>query len=148
MSAALLPLALVLAGAVGSTGLPHASVSVNDHVFSVQIAASETARQHGLMGRDHLTANAGMWFVFDQAKPRFFWMKNTPIALDMLFFDADRRLVSMQVNVPPCKADPCPLYPSGKPAKYVLEVPAGTAWRLELHPGAVASVKGPAHAAR
>ena len=82
---------------------------------------------HGLMMRSTLAADHGMLFVFPDTAARAFWMKNTLIPLDILYFDADRRLVSMQLDVPPCTADPCPTYPSSAAARYVLELSAGTA---------------------
>jgi uncharacterized membrane protein (UPF0127 family) len=69
-------------------------------------------------------------------------MKNTLIPLDMLYFDADRRLVSMQPDVPPCRADPCPTYPSNAPARYVLELPAGTARRIGVQAGDELKIDG------
>jgi uncharacterized membrane protein (UPF0127 family) len=76
-----------------------------------------------------------MLFVFDDDAPRAFWMKNTKISLDMLFFNAERKLVSVQHRVPPCVADPCPAYSSGAPARYVLELNGGQAEKLGLTPG-------------
>ena len=62
-------------------------------------------------------------------------MKNTKIPLDMLFFDADRKLLSVQHDVQPCTADPCPPYSSGAPARYVLELNAGQSKKLGVAPG-------------
>ena len=73
--------------------------------------------------------------IADDDAMRAFWMKNTKLPLDMLFFDADRKLVSVQPNVPPCVADPCPAYSSGAPARYVLELNAGQAAKLGVTSG-------------
>ena len=63
-------------------------------------------------------------------------MKNTRIALDILYFDDARRLVSQQRDVPPCSAgNRCPPYPSTGPARYVLELNAGEAARIGLKDG-------------
>ena len=43
-----------------------------------------------------------MLFVHDREEPQAYWMKNTHIPLDILFFDNARRLVSQQRDVPPC----------------------------------------------
>jgi uncharacterized membrane protein (UPF0127 family) len=54
-------------------------------------------------------------------------MKNTKIPLDILYFDHNRKLVSAQLQVPPCSAgDQCPPYPSEGAALYVLELNAGS----------------------
>ncbi len=118
------------------------SVVLDQHTFSVELATTAKMRAHGLMDRDHLADNHGMLFVFAQQQPQAFWMKDTLIPLDILFFDKDRKLVSMQLNVPPCKMMPCPTYPSSKPALYVLELPAGTAVAIGASVGDVMTIKG------
>jgi uncharacterized membrane protein (UPF0127 family) len=111
------------------------SVELGGHRYTVEIAADDAARARGLMDRTELAPGHGMLFVFEDDAPRVFWMKNTKIPLDMLFFDADRRLVSVQHDVPPCTADPCPGYSSGAPARYVLELNAGQARTRGVAPG-------------
>ena len=91
----------------------------------VEIADESHERNQGLMLRENLEFDSGMFFVFEEEKPLSFWMKNTLIPLDMLFIDADFRIIDIKENVPPCKEDPCPSYSSKKPAKYVLEVNSG-----------------------
>ena len=90
----------------------------------VEVADTEAARERGLMYREHMDDDAGMLFLFPDAAPLNFWMKNTLIPLDILFFDAEWNLVST-ATMTPCVADPCALYPSEGPAKYALEVNAG-----------------------
>lgn len=91
----------------------------------VEIADEQHEQNQGLMFRENLEWDRGMFFVFEDERMLSFWMKNTLIPLDMLFIDADFRIVDIKENVSPCKEDPCPSYPSKKPAKYVLEVNAG-----------------------
>ncbi|HEX7768555.1 MAG TPA: DUF192 domain-containing protein [Dokdonella sp.] len=111
------------------------SVELKGQRFSIEIAEDDASRSQGLMHRTEMANDHGMLFIFQDDAPRAFWMKNTKIALDMLFFDAERRLVSVQRDVPPCLADPCRGYSSGAPARYVLELNAGQATKLGLHPG-------------
>jgi uncharacterized membrane protein (UPF0127 family) len=116
-------------------------VALKGQKFTVEIA--ETPDQHalGLMFRDELPDDHGMLFIFGREAPRSFWMKNTRISLDIMYFDADLVLVSMSENTPPCRVRACPAYPSLGPAQYVLELNAGKASelgvqrgdRLELH---------------
>jgi uncharacterized membrane protein (UPF0127 family) len=110
-------------------------VELNGHRYTIEIAADNASREHGLMDRTEMAADHGMLFVFDDDLPRTFWMKNTKIPLDMLFFDADNKLVSIAHNVPPCVSDPCPGYSSGAPARYVLELNAGESAKLGLTSG-------------
>ncbi len=125
-----------------STSQPTHSVSLDGHQFSVELATTNAQRAHGLMDRTQLAADHGMLFVFAHQALQTFWMKDTLIPLDILYFDKDRKLVSMQLNVPPCKTTPCPTYPSGKPAKYVLELAAGTAVRIGANVGDTLTIKG------
>lgn len=105
--------------------------------YRVEIADSDEERARGLMFREQLAAGRGMLFIHDREEPQAYWMKNTKIPLDILYFDTARRLVSQQRDVPPCSlGDACPPYPSNAPARYVLEVNAGEAARLKLREGA------------
>ena len=128
--------------AVSPTTAVSPSVTLNGHSFTVEIAATPAEQEHGLMDRTSMPAGHGMLFVFPDSQPRTFWMKNTLIPLDMLFFDANRHLVAIQANAQPCKADPCQLYPSDAPARYVLELNAGTAAKFGLRKGAVMTLSG------
>ena len=103
--------------------------------FSIEIVNDDAARARGLMFRDSMPADHGMLFLFDDMRPRVFWMKNTHIPLDILYFDAEYKLVSVQQRVPPCRSDPCAQYPSTGPAQYVLELNAGSADKLGVRPG-------------
>ena len=141
-----LPLASLLLAVAGCTvAVPRASapaVDLHGHRFSTELATDDASREHGLMMRTELPADHGMLFIFPDTQPRWFWMKNTLVPLDILYFDADRKLVSMHLDVPPCKADPCPSYPSDAPARYVLELPAGTARRIGAQAGDELTVEG------
>lgn len=104
--------------------------------YTVELADTDEKRARGLMFRDSMPEDAGMLFVHDREEPQAYWMKNTRIALDILYFDAQRKLVSQQRDVPPCSAgNACPPYPSRAPALYVLELNAGQAAKLGLQDG-------------
>ena len=106
--------------------------------YSVEVADDESERERGLMFRDEMAADHGMLFVHDREAPQAYWMKNTHIPLDILYFDSQLRLVSQQRDVPPCAlGNGCPPYPSTAPARYVLELNAGQAERMNLSEGMV-----------
>jgi len=113
------------------------SVELKGHRFDVEIAADDASRERGLMFRDALEPDHGMLFLFDRAMSQTFWMKNTHIPLDILYFDDKYKLVSMQQRVPPCHStgNDCPVYPSTGPAQYVLELNAGVADKLGVKTG-------------
>jgi hypothetical protein len=136
----LLLLAAGCAAAAQRASVP--AVELHGHRFSTELATDDASREHGLMMRTQLPADHSMLFVFPDSEPRWFWMKNTLVPLDILYFDADRKLVSMQLDVPPCKADPCPSYPSDAPARYVLELAAGTARTIGAQTGDALTIEG------
>jgi len=103
----------------------------------VEVAADDENRTQGLMYRDHLADDRGMIFVFPQKGEYAFWMKNTIIPLDMIWIDEAKKVVHVAHDVPPCQADPCPSYPPGAAAKYVLEVAAGVAAKHHVADGDV-----------
>jgi uncharacterized membrane protein (UPF0127 family) len=101
----------------------------------VEIANDDELRAQGLMFRDRLAPDAGMLFFFPRDGEYGFWMKNTRIPLDMIWIDGSRRVVHVKHEVPPCRADPCPSYPPGAVARYVLEVAGGVARKHGLQVG-------------
>ena len=126
---------LLLAGCASGNGL---WVEIGGERYIVEIADDNMERARGLMFRDELPDGHGMLFIHDREEPQAYWMKNTRIPLDILYFDNNRLLVSQQRDIPPCSAgNACPSYPSSAPARYVLELNAGEAARLGLEDGAV-----------
>ncbi len=64
--------------------------------FDIEIADTPYERQTGMMYRQHMENNQGMLFVFDQAQPLSFYMKNTPLALDLIFLNEHLEIVHIQ----------------------------------------------------
>jgi len=118
------------------------SVELKGHHFDIEIAADDAARERGLMFRDTMPADHGMLFLFEHPTAQTFWMKNTHIPLDILYFDKNYKLISMQQRVPPCRSagNDCPVYPSSGPAQYVLELNAGSADKLGVKEGDILKV--------
>jgi uncharacterized membrane protein (UPF0127 family) len=112
-------------------------VELKGQRFLVEIADSREEQALGLMFRDELPEDQGMLFIFPDEAPRSFWMKNTRIPLDIIYFNGDLKLVSVAKNARPCRVQQCPGYPSEGPARYVLELIAGKASELELSAGDV-----------
>ena len=132
---ALLP--LLACAMSGCAGASQPWVELAGQRFTVELADDDAERARGLMFRDAMAEDRGMLFVHDTQEPQAYWMKNTRIALDILYFDNDRKLVAQQRDVPPCSlGDACPSYPSNAPARYVLELNAGQAEKLKLQDGA------------
>ena len=131
----LLSLAATLLG--GCPGSGKATATLKGETFEVEVAETEAARKQGLMYREALAPGHGMLFVYPAPETLRFWMMNTRAPLDILFFDAEQRLLDVYPDAPPCTAEPCARYLSRLPAVYALELPAGTARRLGLGPGEI-----------
>ncbi len=95
----------------------------------LEVARSPAERQHGLMERDSLDADAGMLFVYRELRPpeHGFWMYNTRIPLDIAYLDDRGTIVSIR-TMEPCpstKGAQCPSYPAGTPFLSAVEMNAG-----------------------
>lgn len=107
------------------------------HRFSVWIADTPERHRQGLMFVQDLPPDQGMLFVNERARPSAFWMKNTFIPLDILFFDAQGRLIGAFERRPPHSLDA--VGPEG-PVKWVLELRGGEAERRGIGVGAILGI--------
>jgi uncharacterized membrane protein (UPF0127 family) len=112
--------------------LPTATISINGHMLTVELAATPAARSCGLSRREDLPQNQGMLFIFPESRPQTFWMKDTQIPLSIAFLDDSGKIINIQ-DMAPMQTDV--LYPSSGPAKYALEVNQGWFKRHEIEVG-------------
>ena len=102
--------------------------------FTVEVADDFNERAEGLMFRESMAKSAGMLFIYQRASRVSFWMKNTLIPLDILFFDESGTLVTAHENAIPLDETPIP---GGGQIQYVLEVNAGLVDAFGIKEGAV-----------
>lgn len=100
-------------------------VKINDVSIIVEIADEVSEQSTGLMYRESLDENSGMFFIFDKEQNLYFWMKNVKINLDMIFINENYEVVGIVKDVKPCNEIPCKRYGGEFLAKYVLEVNGG-----------------------
>ncbi len=100
--------------------------------FKVELAASPEAQSRGLMFRTELGDFEGMIFPSGTPQPRSFWMKNTPLSLDIIFVGPDGRIVNIAADTVPYSLESVS---SKGPASAVLELRAGRAKALGIVPG-------------
>jgi len=100
--------------------------------ITIEIADTAEARIKGLMERWSLPELHGMLFIFDYPDMQGFWMHNTPLSLDMIFVDENRRILNMAESTTPMSKQ---TYGSRGPAKYVVEVKAGFSKRHGIEQG-------------
>ncbi len=111
-----------------STGAP---IGLPDGTtIRVELATTSEQVTRGLMFRTELAVDRGMLFVFPDLQLRAFYMFQTLIPLDIIWIDADHRIVFISSDTPPCPSrnpSQCPTYGGGPPSQYVLELAAGQA---------------------
>jgi uncharacterized membrane protein (UPF0127 family) len=119
------------------SGLPVIPLTVattkGPHAFRVEVARSEEEQARGLMFRTELGPDEGMIFPREPADVASFWMKNTPLPLDIIFIGTDRRILNIAANTTPYSLTP--VGAAGLTAA-VLEIPGGRAGQLGIGPGA------------
>ena len=100
--------------------------------FEIELAVTPEEQARGLMHREEMAADAGMLFLFEPVRPVSFWMKNTLISLDMLFVDAEGRIVNIGARTEPLSTASVP---SDGPVRAVLEINGGLSAMLGIRPG-------------
>ncbi len=106
------------------------------HAFRVEVAGSEEEQARGLMFRTELGPDEGMIFPREPADVASFWMKNTPLPLDIIFIGTDRRILNIAANTTPYSLSPVSAVGL---TGAVLEIPGGRAAQLGIAPGAIVS---------
>ena len=98
--------------------------------FSTEIADTDRTRERGLMFRHILPQDQAMLFDFPTPQPVAMWMKNTYMPLDMLFVRQDGTIAAFAQNTVPMSLDTIGVQ---EPVRGVVELPAGTVKRLDIH---------------
>lgn len=111
--------------------LPTTQMTIAGKPFTLEMAIDPKDQERGLMFRQSMGDDEGMIFVFPNAAPRAFWMKNTTLPLDIAYLDAGGRVL----NIPRLVPRDLSSVPSAGPAKYAIELNAGTAEKIGLKPG-------------
>ncbi|MGE0828924.1 MAG: DUF192 domain-containing protein [Hyphomonadaceae bacterium] len=100
--------------------------------FTAEIANTDEERARGLMYRQTMADNHGMLFDFDPPEQAVFWMRNTPLSLDIIFIGADGRILNIAEHTTPFSDAPIP---AAGEARGVFEIRAGRAADLGIRPG-------------
>lgn len=100
--------------------------------FVVEVADTPAKRELGLQYRRDLPADRGMIFLFPREADQTFWMKNTPIPLDMIFINSQHQIVGIAEEAVPFSLDPRSV---GRPSRFVLEINGGLSKRHGIKAG-------------
>ena len=111
--------------------LPVVNVMIGGRKFKLWLATTAAEQTSGLMDVTHLARDRGMLFLFHHDVPKTFWMKNTPLPLDVIFLHGST-VVRMYTMKP---MNSRLLYPSVQPVTAGIELRGGTCAKLGLKPG-------------
>lgn len=130
--AAPLPTASARGWPLGDLTMRHAG---RDAVhLTVEIADTEPHREAGLMNTRSLPTDHGEAFTWTQPIQVGFWMKDTLIPLDIVYWDAQGRIVDV-LNMTPCSADPCAVYNARSPFVGAVELDPGVVEKAGVQVG-------------
>jgi uncharacterized membrane protein (UPF0127 family) len=99
--------------------------------FDVQVAQSDAEQELGLMWVRILPVDQGMIFPMEPPRIASFWMKNTYIALDLLFLDRKGHIACIRTGVPLA----LDIVTCAEPASAVLEIAGGQASAQHIRVG-------------
>lgn len=129
-------LSLILSTITQAKDYTDALIFVGNSEFDTELAITPNEQRKGLMFRKDMANSQAMLFIYARPRKVAFWMKNTLIPLDILFFNEEGELVEIKENIQPCKTVECPTYPAkSKNIKYVLEINAGQSQLLDIKVG-------------
>ena len=119
------------------SGLPVVPLTITTakgkHAFRIEIAKTDEEQAQGLMFRTQLGPDEGMIFPREPVDVPSFWMKNTPLPLDIIFIGTDHRVLNIAANTVPYSLTPVGAVGM---SSAVLEIPGGRAAALGIGPGA------------
>ena len=125
------------------SGYPQAEVTVEGFTFLVDVADTYERRRLGLGGRDEMARDVGMWFDMGGTGGAAFWMRGMRFPIDIVWISDGFVVTGVAERLPfpePGTPDSAlPLYSSGVPIRYVLEINAGLAEELGIGEGSVVS---------
>lgn len=146
--------ALAVAAPAPASAQPLATrrVFLSRVAYDLEVASDPASRARGLSGRDAIDPRGGMLFIFPDDAPRVFWMKDCKVDIDIAFLDRSGRVVAahrMRAEVPrqPGEGEAQYLsrlrgYPSNAPARFAVELRAGSLSQLGLSVGSLVDVTG------
>ncbi|MEH1904892.1 MAG: DUF192 domain-containing protein [Nostoc sp.] len=122
--------------------LPISAKATVPNGTTIQLEVAQTPEQQamGLMYRPALPDDRGMLFGFPSAQSVSFWMKNVPVALDMVFL-RNGVVKYIQAAAHPCASEPCPTYGPNTPIDKVIELRSGRAAELKLKVGDIVKIQ-------
>lgn len=131
---AVIAIAIVAGAAISRYQARPVQMRVGGHKYTLEVARSDAQRRRGLGGRASMPADRGMLFAYDKSGRYCYWMKDMQFPLDIIWLDADKRIIKLEVNLSP-ETYPASYCSDGNNARYVIELNAGQASANGLRAG-------------
>lgn len=109
------------------------AVTIGSSQFVLEVARTQSEREKGLSERDAIPTNGGMLFDFSQNGDWQMWMLQMRFPIDIAWISKDGRIVKIKSSAQP--GDYPEVYHAEQPSWFVIEVPAGTFEKLNVHEG-------------
>lgn len=117
--------------------VPTAGMSIHGVSLRIAVADTPASRERGLSGYGEIGIDEGMLFVFDTDSAHSFWMKDMLFPIDIIWLDAEGKVVHIERNVSP-ETYPASFTPDSA-ARYVLETQAGFSQKYDIQIGSRAT---------
>lgn len=118
----LLALSLVVVACDSGPRVIISTKSGKELVLRVEVVETPAKRALGLQYRNELADDQGMLFLFRLEAVQSFWMKNTPLSLDMIFIGSDLKIVGIIHQAVPFSTASLSV---SAPSQFVLEIRGG-----------------------
>ncbi len=126
------------AGSVGELGIDAlVNVRMGMVVTKLRIAATELEKARGLMGTKSLPEAEGMAFMYDAEQQMRFWMKDTPLDLDIAFVNREGRILEIKTMT---AGDTDTTASSSREVRFTVEMSAGWFSRFGVKVGDKVSI--------
>lgn len=112
-------------------------IQIGNGIFTANIAKTDEDRQKGLSGVKKLESDEALLMVFPESKEWGVWMKDMLIPIDIVWLNEDKIVIHAVANANPLLSDSKTFTPK-KPAKYVIELPAGSIKTKSINVGSIA----------
>lgn len=94
-------------------------------LFRTKVAINNVDRAKGLSGVTELDSNQGLLIAFPGESKWGIWMKDMKMPIDIVWLDKDKKVIYIVKGASP-ESSTSKIFSPRTPAKYVVELPAGT----------------------
>jgi len=103
-------------------------------VYRIETATTPSQQERGLSGRPCFPSDGALIFMYPYDDKIGIWMKNMSFAIDVLWLDKDKKIVSIEKDMQP-SSYPAKIYKPSSDARYVIEFAIGNIDELGVKVG-------------